>query len=1577
MKEPFPVAPEDLEIDLARRIDAICRRFEADRKAGRGPRIEDLRDAVAAPGRPALLVELVALERELRSVGGEQPTRGEYLARFPGHEREVAAAFGVSVRPGDASGQGPIQDAPTVNLALPSDLAATGTSTWPDGSGPARGQPNETETLLIPSSSSSLQTDTVDLDNASRADGPRVQVRYFGHYELERELARGGMGVVYRARQVKLNRVVALKMILAGQLASGDDVRRFHLEAEAAANLDHPGIVPIYEVGEHEGQHYFSMGFVEGQSLAQKVATGPLAPREAALLVRQVAEAVQYAHDHGVIHRDLKPANILIDLKGHPRVTDFGLAKKVEEDSGLTASGQVMGTPSYMPPEQAAGRTTIGTPADVYSLGAVLYHLLIGRPPFQAAGVLDTLWQVLEREPVPPTQLNPGVPRDLETICLSCLQKDPERRYPSAAALADDLGRWLDGRPIVARPVGPAERAWRWCRRNPAVAVLTFTAAVLLILVAVATSLGYARTAAALRKVEEQRRIAEDQRQVARDQRNLAVRQRDSAVRNLYTSLVGGARATRLARVEGYRQTAWGMLDQARRLDTPDRDLNALRLEAVACMGDFVGLPPSILTAFSANVTGIAIHPRAQEVAVGLADGAVTIRHPQSGAVAAEWRDHHRGIAALAYSPDGQTLIIGHSDGAIRIYGRKANGGWTSARMLEIGTKVAGVTVTEDGRQLVYFVVKPDPQRRNDATHNGGPALAVMDLVTETTVTLRPGNGAGLGAVSLSPDGRRAAANCPRGGTSEIVVWDVEQQRELHRTPVSLGEVDSVALSADCQLVAVGCDNGMVVFDTDGLRQRSLVRSTAAMSLAFSPAGHYLASTNSSSVIKLWNVSSNREVAVLKHPDPTPWLKSVFSADGKTLAVAGPKSVRILTPPETPERLALAGHAGGVPKVKFSPDGSLLASTGKDLCVKLWESATGRLMRTFTGFENSIEATAFSPNGQWLATGSVRRLQVWDVASGKELGRCENPGTNIHALAFRNEGDVLVGAVKSGMMLWRIRGPSAPGQSTRQLSLECMNLVPGGFSYSLALSPDGRLAAFNVDKHVKVWDLERSVPVPFSGPELLAEWHSLAFLADSRHLGYVTKPGVTEFWDCATDRNAFSLGRAGEFESNHIATSPNGRLLAGQATGSAVALWDLETRKILFRLRDEDCAVWSLAFSPSGREMAVGLSDGGLVVWDLGAIRTQLAGLGLDLPQKELPAFTASRLPAAAAAIHEQPEAKSRPVTDTQSNASDLGRSGVALRRQGRLDEAIDAFREAARRDDNDTLSRFFLGQVLRDQGKLDEAIAVFREAVRIDGVRVGAAIFSLGETLRQAGRSDEAIAVFREIVRFKPDDAPAQFTLAEALGRAGRSDEGITVYRDLAKQFRHAVEQKPTDSLQGYYLALSLLLAGDREDYRSLCGATAERFGKPVPGNYPRAARTCVLAPDAVPDFGVVLAIANTAAARSPNSQWILYTLALAQFRIGHFEEAIRGAHKSLDVAPNWHGAALNRLVLALAHAKLGHAEEARRWLDTTQRASGASAPTGSTIDVLGTGVPWEDRAEFLILRREADTLFAEPAGQ
>ena len=394
-------------------IDRLSDEFEAAWRNNQDPQIEDYLVKIDSHGRDKLFHELLQIELQLKTAIGDRPVADEYAERFPDYTDAVRSIFA-------------------------------------DG---------ETDTLPLTGQSTTTAT------------GVSERLRYFGEYELEEEIARGGMGVVFKARQVSLNRVVALKMILAGQLAGEEDVQRFYTEAEAAANLDHHGIVPIFEIGEHEGQHYFSMGYVEGESLAHRVANGALPPREAAELVRGICDAIAYAHSRGVIHRDLKPANILIGRDGQPKVTDFGLAKKTETDSNLTGTGQVLGTPAFMPPEQASGNVeAIGPLADVYSLGAVLFCLLTGQPPFQAPTAMDTLLQVLEQEPTAPRKMNQSIPADLETICLKCLEKQPENRFGSAQDVRDELDRYLNGEPIITRRLNVAEWCWRWAQRRPGAA---------------------------------------------------------------------------------------------------------------------------------------------------------------------------------------------------------------------------------------------------------------------------------------------------------------------------------------------------------------------------------------------------------------------------------------------------------------------------------------------------------------------------------------------------------------------------------------------------------------------------------------------------------------------------------------------------------------------------------------------------------------------------------------------------------------------------------------------------------------------------------------------------------------------------------------------------------------------------------------------------------------------------------------------------------------------------------------------------------------------------------------------------
>lgn len=412
----------------------------------------------------AQLQSLIAEILETEGRGG-QVDRDAFANQHPEHADSLRDFFAIHDRMKSAADVDP----PTlaVDSSLEESIRSGCTAEEPATIPP---QPADHDAATLPPTDGLPQTESAaEVHVAHRTTG---KCHVFGDYELIEEIARGGMGVVFRARQTNLNRIVALKMILAGDLAGEEEVRRFRSEAEAAAQLEHPGIVPIHEVGSVGNQHFYTMNFVEGAGLDQYRGHGIKDPARAARIMQQVAEAVDYAHVHGIIHRDLKPANVLLDRSGVPHITDFGLAKRTDAATDLTRTGQILGTPGYMAPEQAAGESkVIGAPADIYALGGLLYFALTGRPPFQAANVLDTLVQSLESEPTMPRRIDPNIPKPLEQICMRCLERDPSDRYASASEVARDLDRFLQGQPVHARPPTGIERLRRFARRSPALSV--------------------------------------------------------------------------------------------------------------------------------------------------------------------------------------------------------------------------------------------------------------------------------------------------------------------------------------------------------------------------------------------------------------------------------------------------------------------------------------------------------------------------------------------------------------------------------------------------------------------------------------------------------------------------------------------------------------------------------------------------------------------------------------------------------------------------------------------------------------------------------------------------------------------------------------------------------------------------------------------------------------------------------------------------------------------------------------------------------------------------------------------------
>ena len=432
MDPDFSDAKRDESLARDRVVNSVCERFEATWRAGKRPSISHYLDEAEPRYHDALFPELLALEVELRRVFGESPAQDQYVAVFPDRREVVTKIFAEL----DSEGQSPGHTKEKYGRGDVQPVAE-----------------NIMNAKTIPQNCGGIPADV----NASAM---------IGDYELIDEIARGGMGVVYRARHSGLKRLVALKMILSGSMATYEERERFLREAELAANLDHPSIVPIYEVGEHENRPFFSMKLVEGSSLSKQANRFRNDPHAAARLTSTLARALHYAHGRGFLHCDLKPSNVLIDSQGKPYITDFGLARRTGEDSSLSVSGAILGTPSYMAPEQATGsRASLGPATDVYGLGAILYELLTGRPPFRTPTIMETVVQVLERDPAPPRELRPEIPRELESICLKCLEKSPKERYPSADAMAQELDNYLQGNGIAS--TGILSKLRRWNRREP------------------------------------------------------------------------------------------------------------------------------------------------------------------------------------------------------------------------------------------------------------------------------------------------------------------------------------------------------------------------------------------------------------------------------------------------------------------------------------------------------------------------------------------------------------------------------------------------------------------------------------------------------------------------------------------------------------------------------------------------------------------------------------------------------------------------------------------------------------------------------------------------------------------------------------------------------------------------------------------------------------------------------------------------------------------------------------------------------------------------------------------------------
>ncbi len=1016
------------------------------------------------------------------------------------------------------------------------------------------------------------------------AEGEAIDTATVPGYKVLGLLGRGAMGVVYKARQIKLNRIVALKMILAGGHAGEDDLIRFHTEAESIARLQHPNIVQIHEVGEHGGLPYFSLEFCPGGSLDQKLNGTPLPPMEAAAVVEQLARGMEAAHRKGVVHRDLKPANVLLAEDGTPKITDFGLAKKLDE-TGQTQMGVIMGTPSYMAPEQAGGRSKESTEAsDTYALGAILYECLTGRPPFKAATPLDTILQVVSDEPAPPRQLNPLVPADVQTICLKCLRKEPARRYATAKDLADDLRRFQRREPITARPVGWLERGWRWCRRNTIVASLVATAGALGILVIVATSVGYWQTAQALIEVDQARETAQTARAKESAERELATRQRDAARRNLYLAHIHLAQqAWETHDIRRLAELLEGQVPQEGEADFRGWEWYYLRDQTRGLLS---------LRGSKALVTSIAWSP----------DGTRLASAGEHASQSGELRVWDLGTGRELFTLDADLPYPVHTvswspDGKRLAWGGGRSGGFrnTIPGEIHIWNLQRGEKILDfRGQMGPVHSVAWSPDGRRLATVGGafGPPgqAKVWDTVSAKELLSLEGHKRQVNMVSWSLDGLKLATASTDG---TIKIWEGKSGKEVRTLRGHRLAVYSALWSPDGRrLASTSADQTAKIWDASTGQEVLTLPAARDVSLSWHPDGGHVSLNYPDGTVKIWQLTPQKELETL-HSHVLTISASAWSPDTQRLALASrDQTILIWDKRPIPEALVLHGEAKPVNSVAWSRDGKRLATIGTG--VKIWDTVSGRLMHNMPGpAGGAVFSVSWSPDGRRLVWAGTKRidatLQVCDTSTGQDLHTWNGHLVPALTVAWSPDGRrIASGSADRTIKLW----DAASWQEIRKLNGHA------GRVYSVTWGPDGRwLASASQDGTVRLWDVAGGrEPVVLGGPA--GTLRSVAWSPDG-HL--LASGGVDlKIWETTTGAELRTLrGHSAPVMGVAWGSDPvtDRQRLASVSADGTLKLWDLVTGQEVLTLRSEKGPFSSVAWSPEGQRLVAGAIDGSIKVW--------------------------------------------------------------------------------------------------------------------------------------------------------------------------------------------------------------------------------------------------------------------------------------------------------------------------------------------------------------------------------------------
>ncbi|WP_175517105.1 WD40 repeat domain-containing serine/threonine protein kinase [Planctomicrobium piriforme] len=965
-------------------------------------------------------------------------------------------------------------------------------------------------------------------------DGPLPEIP---GYELYEVLGRGGMGIVFRGRHLKLNRQIALKMMLPGSYAGPAELKRFEREAQIVASLCHPHIVQVFDVGDAAGRPYYTMELISGGSLAEMLTRSSRSIRESAALVIQLATALDLVHRSGVIHRDLKPGNILLTEEGIPKIGDFGLAYQPAGRTDVTLNSTWLGTPSYMAPEQALGKTSsVGPAADIYSLGAILYELLTGWPPFRAESAMELQRLSVNEDPLPPGRLNQAVPRDLEAICLKCLEKDPRQRYRTAGELQEDLTRFLNHIPVLARRVTNTDRVQRWIQRNPAISVALAGIAVLTFMLLV----GSIWSAAHFRELAQTNgRLAWDKSLLARQfeserDKALSAEHRESGLRSKADALS----ATYLKNLYIAEMT--------------------LATQASAIPGGIARVHDLL-----SNWTQTATDLRDWEwyYLNGLC-------HQDQGTFQA----HLRGALDVAWSPDGTQLATAGVDKTICLLDRS---GKRPPRRL-----------TGHEREVLSVMWNSDGTRLASASWDG--RVKVWDALSSQLLFDCAGVYGELFCVDWSPDDQSLVAGCKDG---VIRVWNAntgELRREL------TGHIDAVAgvaWSPDGTLIAsAGHDHTVRIWSASTMAQERVLRGHTnwVNDVEWSPDGSRCASAGNDQTARIWNpLTGTEELSITGHRQSV--ISLSWKQDGQELATASDDmTARVWSTLDGTQKRQASGHLAELTGVAWAPDGSEFASCGYDGNVKLWSESSPHRALPLTR-HGDLQVVAWNPTDseQLAAAWGEGFVQVWDTQEQAVIGELRAEGTYLRSAQWHPNGKTIATGSEDGLIrLWNLDSPGTPATILDQ----------GRPVLQMCWDPQGKWLAATGLGPVTIWDVvERKRLREFSGNG--KPFATMCPDPKGELLAIGAEDGTINLWNMSNGEEVLTYQQH-RSRIVSMAWSPDGKLLASTSLSPLIHLWDPRTGELLRTLNGHTATSSQLAWSRDGCRLATVAHDGRLKIWD-------------------------------------------------------------------------------------------------------------------------------------------------------------------------------------------------------------------------------------------------------------------------------------------------------------------------------------------------------------------------------------------